>query len=111
MNRNHLTTPAQPTNGHAETPTLPPDGTGAEPAKAPRAPLPPLLLDVGQMTELLNVSVITVKRLVRDEVLPPGAVVHLGRRRLFSRPLIEKWVGAGCPSHAKPGKRGTRRGR
>ena len=83
-----------------------PDSAGAPPATATLAPL---LLALEQLRQLLSVSAVTCKRLAADGTLPPGAVVHLGWRRLFSRPIIEKWVADGCPSHARSGGRRDRR--
>jgi hypothetical protein len=99
--RNRLTAPAQPTNGHAGTPNSPSGPVAGS------LTLLPLLLDLQALAQLLSVSEVTCKRLAADGTLPPGAVVRLGRRRLFSRPLIERWVADGCPSHARAhGRRG-----
>jgi hypothetical protein len=57
----------------------------------------PLLWDLEQLAAALNVSERSAKRFAVDGTLPPGAVVHVGRRRLFSRAIIEKWVASGCP--------------
>jgi hypothetical protein len=53
-----------------------------------------LLLDLRAAAALLSVSERSAKRLASDH---PELVVHLGRRRLFSRKLLEKWVADGCP--------------
>jgi hypothetical protein len=93
------------TNGHAGTLTTPDTVSTGAAAVA----FLPLLLDLKQLALLLSVSAVTCKRLAADGALPPGAVVHLGRRRLFSRPIIERWVADGCPSHAATGRRRGRR--
>jgi hypothetical protein len=84
----------------APAPT-PPNGAGT-----PLAALQPLLVDLRGACQLLSVSAPTVKRLVPE--MPPGCVIRLGRRRLFSRPALERWVAAGCPSHFRGGRRGRR---
>jgi hypothetical protein len=62
----------------------------------------PLLLSLAQAAVQLGVSTRTLKRLAGDE-LPEGAVVRIGRRRLFSRLVLEDWCRRGCPP--PPGRR------
>jgi hypothetical protein len=70
--------------------------TTRRPAPAPG--LLPLLLDLKAAAAFLGgVAEVTVKRMARDGTFPPGVVLKLGRRRLFSRVALEKWVADGCP--------------
>jgi hypothetical protein len=68
----------------------------AAPPAPPAGPLP-LLWSIGQTAAALGVSVPTVKHMAACGELPPGAVVRLGRRRLFSKLVIERWCADGCP--------------
>jgi len=60
---------------------------------------PPLLWTLEQAAAALNLSPRSLKRAVAESALPPGAVVRpFGRRRLFSRLVLEDWCRRGCPS-------------
>jgi excisionase family DNA binding protein len=76
-----------------------PDGNGAasDTDQRPGPPgLLPLLIDLRALAAILSVSTRTAKRLAADGTLPVGAVVKIGRRRLFNRLLVEEWVRGGC---------------
>jgi excisionase family DNA binding protein len=75
----------------------PPDPANHGPAAAAE----PLLWALEQAAAALNVSDRTLKRMARAGELPAGAVVRFGRRRLFSRLLLEDWCRKGCPPSAK----------
>jgi excisionase family DNA binding protein len=66
----------------------------------------PLLWSLSEAAEALRISTRTLKRMAADGTLPPGAVVHLGRRRLFSRRILEDWSARGC---TRPGNGRGRR--
>jgi hypothetical protein len=84
--RSELATPAI-TNGDA--PSL----------RAAVVPDHPLLWDLEQAAEALGLSPRSLKRAVAESRLPPGAVVRpFGRRRLFSRLVLEDWCRKGCPA-------------
>jgi excisionase family DNA binding protein len=93
----------------------PPDETNglAAPAPAaaeapPAAPGPPRLLwTLAEAAHALNLSARTLKRAAAEGGLPSGAVVRpFGRRRLFSRAVLEDWIRAGCPAPAWRPQRG-----
>jgi len=52
-------------------------------------------LDAKEVARLLGISRTRVWELVRHGVLPPGVVVHVGRRVLFSVPGLNRWAEAG----------------
>jgi hypothetical protein len=81
-----------------------------ERAPAPTRDVEPLLWDLPQLAAALNVSLSTAKRLAAKGALPPDAVVHVLRRRLFRRDVIEAWVRQGCPDHRPQHKRWRRGG-
>jgi excisionase family DNA binding protein len=70
--------------------------------------LTPLLLDLDQAAAYLGTSTRSLKRSISAGQLPRGAVVRpFGRRRLFNRLVLEKWVRDGM----RPVRlRGRRRG-
>src|SRR5258708_4976264 len=75
-------------NGHGAALAVPP---------AP-AVINPLLWTLEQAAAALNLSPRTLKRMDSTGSLPEGAVVRpFGRRRLFSRLILEEWVRKGCP--------------
>ena len=60
---------------------------------------PPLLWTLEQAAAALSTSPRSLKRAVASGELPPGAVVRpFGRRRLFSRLVLEDWCRRGCPA-------------
>ncbi len=89
------------------TMTPAPDGQAqAAPAAASvTATIAPLLWSLEEAALALGTSARTLKRAVAEGALPPGALVRpFGRRRLFSRLVLEEWVRRGCPMvrSAKP---------
>jgi hypothetical protein len=59
----------------------------------------PLLWTLEQAAAALGLSPRSLKRAVAENALPPGAVVRpFGRRRLFSRLVLEEWCRKGCPA-------------
>jgi hypothetical protein len=72
----------------------------ASPTKAIRATAlltgEPLLWELPVAAAMLSVSERTLKRMDAAGELPKGAVVRLGRRRLFVRKVLEDWVRRGC---------------
>jgi predicted DNA-binding transcriptional regulator AlpA len=56
-----------------------------------------LLVDVHSLAKILNVGRNTVWKLHSTGVLGPMPI-RLGRRTLWRREEIERWVKAGCPS-------------
>jgi hypothetical protein len=76
------------------------DGQGGElalpcqPAPGP-AMIEPLLWSVEQTASALCLSVSSVKRMSAAGEIP--GVVKLGRRRLFDRRRLERWIADGCP--------------
>jgi excisionase family DNA binding protein len=88
-------------------------GQAARPARA--AAVEALLWTLEEAADALRVSPRTLKRMAAAGVLPAGAVVRpFGRLRLFSRPILERWVSEGCPRarsgarqrHGSDGRRG-----
>jgi hypothetical protein len=79
----------------------PPNSPAPVPHSKP--PIDALLWTIKEAAEALRVSVRTCKRLAA--VLPPGIVVRVGRRRLFSKADLIAWVNAGCPEVHRPGAR------
>src|SRR5262249_28562433 len=58
----------------------------------------PLLLSLAQAASPLGLSERTLKRAAAHGALPKGAVCRpFGRRRLFSRLVLEEWCSQGCP--------------
>lgn len=55
----------------------------------------PLLLDVGQVALLLEVSTKTVRRLADSGRMPTAR--RLGRLLRWSRAELEEWIERGCP--------------
>jgi hypothetical protein len=66
------------------------------------APEHALLWSLEEAAAALRVSGRTLKRMESAQELPPGAVVRLSRRRLFSSEILRKWCAAGCPRVATP---------
>jgi len=52
-------------------------------------------VDAREVAKLLGISRTRVWELVRHGILPPGVVVHVGRRVLFSVPGLNRWAEAG----------------
>jgi excisionase family DNA binding protein len=50
------------------------------------------LLAVPEVCELLDISRTTLWRWRQDEIIPPDAVMQCGRRVLFRRPVLERWL-------------------
>jgi hypothetical protein len=75
-----------------------PKESAIEPRGPPNTLVGALLWNLPQASAATNVSGGTLKRMAAANELPEGAVVHLGRRRLFNRLILEKWVAAGCPA-------------
>jgi excisionase family DNA binding protein len=87
------TPPAPAANGHATG-----AAAAADPALVLTAAVLPLLLSLQQAAVLLGTSERTLKRACAEQALPPGAVVRpFGKRRLFNRAVLERWVEQGCP--------------
>jgi excisionase family DNA binding protein len=63
-----------------------------------------LLWGLDEAAHALGVSPRTLKRMDAANELPEGVVVHLGRRRLFSRKALEQWVARGCPRIRRAGR-------
>jgi hypothetical protein len=102
MNRStDKTASAPPANGTAGAPSQP-NGTGPGHPPAALAPLP-LLLTLDQASAFTGFSTRTLKRMASEPgALPDGAVLRpYGRVRRFSRVVLERWIGEGCP---RPGR-------
>lgn len=63
-----------------------------------------LLWDVGAAAAALAIGERTLKEWQADGRLPAGAVVRLGKRRLFSPDVLREWVRQGCPPPAGKGR-------
>ena len=72
------------------------------PGRAAIQPTPvnllPALLDARQLGTLLEMSHTTVKRLLRSGKIGPAPIRFSARLVRWSRPEVEAWVAAGCPS-------------
>jgi excisionase family DNA binding protein len=63
----------------------------------------PLLWSIDDLAYALNLSTRTIKRMARAGELP--GVLKIGRRRLFDRRRLEKWIDEGCPPPKRIGRR------
>jgi excisionase family DNA binding protein len=61
-----------------------------------------LLWDLREAAQALNISERSLKRMAAARELPGDAVVRLGRRQLFVRAALERWIAAGCPPPRRP---------
>jgi excisionase family DNA binding protein len=92
----------QPTNGATEAALV---ELGPEGPRPRRPWLAPLLLNIADAALLLGLSARSLKRMASAGELPREAIVRLGRRRLFSRPALERWVNDACPRPRACGRR------
>ena len=80
-----------------------PDGCPPDDRKAPRPLAVPLshvlMLDERQVAAVLSTSSQFVRDLVDRGLMPMPT--KLGRRSLFIREELERWVAAGCPDRAR----------
>jgi excisionase family DNA binding protein len=91
--------------------TATPDAGDGQQSPAPASPATSpeqLLWDLVEAAAALSVSTRTLERMAGNGELPTGAVVRLGRRRLFSVPVLREWVRQGCPApvRIRNGRRG-----
>ncbi len=84
----------------AALPTV--NGGHEQPTEAPArasARIEALLWSLEEAALALRLSARTLKRAAAEGALPEGAVVRpFGRRRLFVRRVLEKWIAEGCPA-------------